>query len=366
MKILVVSTSGFEKREGISTIIYDYFSRFDKELFNIHFLVSGKYSEELLGNYKNAGLVDKHIASRKKELFKYIIELIRLFKREKYDAVYVHGSSAIMSLELAIAKKCGCKIRAVHSHNTKCNHIILDKCLRPFFYSLYTDAFACGEDAGKWLFGNRRFFIVKNGRDIAKYSYNDNKRRTIRNKLGLEEDCLVIGQVGRLNYQKNPEFTINVFWELNKIKPSSKLFIIGDGYRLDELKNLVTTLNLEDSIVFTESIDNVDEYLQAMDVMILPSRHEGLPLVVVEWQIANLPSLISDCITSECKFSDLVHYMSLDRSYGEWARELIQLSDYDRRNNNDFIRELTIQEGYDISENVMNLQRKFVEAVNRN
>ncbi len=360
MKILVASTSGFGKREGISTVIYDYISRFDKELFTIHLLVSGDYSNELIEEFRNIGVVDKQVPSRKKYIFKYVTSIFKLFKNEKYDAIYIHGSSAIMSLELAIAKMCDCKIRVVHSHNTTCNHKIMDKCIRPLFYLLYTDALACGNAAGKWLYGDRKFVVVKNGRDIDRFAFNENKRKVMRKQLNLKEGCIAIGQVGRLNYQKNPEFTINVFMELLKLKPESKLYFIGDGNRLDEMKRLVATLDLEDKVMFTGAVNNVEDYLQAMDVMILPSHYEGLPLVVVEWQISALPSFISDAITLECAYTKLVHFLSLDEPYIGWAKKIIDsVQNNDRKETSKSIEFLTSKNGFDIDSNALMLQDYF-------
>lgn len=362
MKILVVSTSGFAKREGISTILYDFLSRFNKDLFTIHLLVSGSYNNEFIEEFRNAGVIDKQVPSRKKNVYKYILSLIKLFNSEKYDAIYIHGSSAIMCIELAVATVCGCKIRAVHSHNTTCNHKSIDMCLRPFFYALYTDAFACGNASGKWLFGNRKFTLVKNGRSIDKYSFNCEKRVEIRKKLNLDEGCIAIGQVGRLNYQKNPEFTINVFKELKKYYPDSKLYMIGDGARLLEIKKLVEELGLENDVVFTGAICNVDDYMQAMDAMILPSFYEGLPLVVVEWQISALPSIVSDAVTQECAYTNIVHFMSLNQQYDVWAKKIIEVVRCnDRRELSRKIKLLTINNGFDIDSNALLLQNYFLK-----
>lgn len=80
-----------------------------------------------------------------------------------------------MSIELVIAKLAGCKVRIAHSHNTTCDHKKADKILRPLFYILYTDAFACGQEAGKWLFGARPYQLIKNGRDIKEYKFDELK-----------------------------------------------------------------------------------------------------------------------------------------------------------------------------------------------
>ena len=360
-KILVISTSGFSKKEGISTMILDLLGRFDKAKFKIHLIVQGNYDRGLISEFNNVGIICKYVPSRKKALFKYMKMLNSIFKKEKYDVVYVHGSSAIMSIELFVAALNGCRVRLVHSHNTMCEHKILDKCFRPLFYYLYTDAMACGVDAGKWLYGDRKYLVLKNGRDIRKFSFNNDMRKKIRNQLEISDETLVVGNVGNFNEQKNQAFTLRVFKELLKLKPNSKLVLVGTGEKLNEMRMLSQELGVSNSVIFLGIVNNVQDYLQAMDVMILPSLYEGVPLVVIEWQIARLPSLISDRITRECAFSELVHYKSLDASYLDWANELIKISAFERNEISIDIDGLAIENGFDIESSVMFLENYILK-----
>ena len=99
------------------------------------------------------------------------------------------------------------------------NEVIIDKLLRPIFKTSYTHAFACGEEAGKWLFDKRKFEVINNGRDIEKFKYNQDVRKKLRKEYNLENQ-IVLGHVGTFNYQKNHEYLIDVFSEL--IKNSEK------------------------------------------------------------------------------------------------------------------------------------------------
>lgn len=361
IKILTISTSGLARKEGISTVILDNFSRFDKKIFELHMIASGAYSYELIQEFSAIGVSIKCLPSRKASVYKYIKALIQLFQAERYDVLYIHGSSAIMSIELMIAKLCGCKVRVTHSHNTMCEHKMIDKLLRPLFYLLYTDALACGEAAGQWLYGKRNFLVMRNGRDIQKYCYNNRKRIEIRNKLGVCDDALLIGHVGNFNKQKNQQFVLRIFKELRTMQPNVKLYLMGAGMLLDEAKRMADDMQITSDVIFTGSIQNVDEMLQAMDVMVLPSLHEGLPLVVVEWQIAALPCLISDKVTKECSYSDLVHYLSLDDDCRNWAKKIIEISHSDREVNSKIMNNLTRANGYDINQNADELQKFFIE-----
>lgn len=364
IRILISTSSGFKKREGISTVIYDYFSRFNKDLFEIHIVVDGEYNTDLIDLFRESGIIVDFLHSRKKELKKYIADLDKLFKSKKFDVLYANGSSALMAIELTVAAINGCRIRVVHSHNTTCDYKKIDRVLRPYFYFLCTDAFACGQEAGKWLFGKRNFTIIRNGRDISKYSFDEVKRRKVRQQMKVSDDCLLVGHVGNFNQQKNHHFVLEVFKEIIGLKENAKLYLIGSGVLLDEIKQLASEMGISDKVVFTGSISNVDEMLQAMDVMFLPSLHEGLPLVVVEWQIAGLPCLISDNVTRECAFTNLVQFKSLDSSSIEWAKDVIGLSKMNRRKEAIEAYGKALESGYDINRSVAELQQLFLDLLN--
>lgn len=263
-----------------------------------------------------------------------------------------------MSIELYLAKLLGCKIRIVHSHNTTCDHKVIDKMLRPIFYKSYTKALACGEDAGRWLFKNRTFKIIKNGRDIKKYEFNKQKRIQMRNKLNIDDSTLAIGHVGNFNAQKNQAFLLKVLDSLIKKEKNVKMFFMGDGELRKSIEEDSVKLGLSDYICFTGSISNVPDMLQAMDFMLLPSKHEGLPLVVIEWQIAGLPCIISDVVTKECAYMDSVYFLSLEDE-NKWRDKILEIGRVERKENDFSILVNTQKNGYDLEKNIKELQNCF-------
>ena len=359
IKVLTVTTTGFLRKEGISTVIYDYYKRLDSLKFELHVVVSGEYSSELIQQFVNIGVKIRCLPSRKKSALKYYEKFAKLCKKERYDVIYIHGSSSLMFLELWIAKHYDCKKRISHSHNTTCNHKLLDKIFRPAFYRGITQAVACGNDAGVWLYGNRNFIILNNGRDPEKYKFNSTIRNRIRKELGIDKDCLALGHVGSFNEQKNHEFLIKIFKELISIKQNSKLFLIGDGKGKNEIIQYVNSLGLQKNVVFTGNINNVEDYLQAMDVMALPSLYEGLPLVVIEWQMSGLPCILSDKITKECVFTDNVYYMSLTNSAHQWAKKIAMIQNNDREKDSKVAVDNASRSGFDINAEVIKLNTIF-------
>lgn len=357
-KILTVTTSGLGRKEGISTVILDYYSYFDKERYQLDIIASGEYNCELVTEFQKIGVNVRYLPSRKITVIKYIEAFSKLLKNEQYDAVYLHGSSAILSIELILAKIHGVKNRVVHSHNTTCNHKKVDKLLRPLFYKSYTTALACGENAGKWLYGERQFDIIKNGRNVDVYRFNANKREKTRQQLDVSDSTLLIGHVGNFNEQKNQQYLVSVLKEIVKVNTNVKLFMIGDGRMKPAVINLVSEEQLEDFVVFTGSISNVPDMLQAMDVMLLPSIHEGVPLVVIEWQIAGLPCILSDRVTKECAYTDLVHFLPMGDPR-VWAKETLAIAVTDRGNSSEYLLNKTKENGYDLRENAYKLQQYF-------
>ena len=360
MKVLCINSNGLNN-DGITNSIINYYSHMDISDILIDMLKTKEADKNAEKKINDIGLRIVKTDFRKK-VITYIFKTARMIKREKYDVVHVHGSSAILSIDLLAAWLGGCKVRIAHSRNTTCDHKIADKLLRPLFYLLCTDRLACGEDAGKWLFGKRKFTVMRNGKDIDQFKFSKEKRDTLRQQYELEGK-IAFGHVGNFNYQKNHEFLIKLFAECKKNYPNSKLFLIGGGKEyLESAKLLTSELGLKNDIVFMGSINNVSEVLNAMDIMLFPSRFEGLPNVVLEWQIAGLPSLISDKITDECRVTDDVVFLPIDQGFEPWINAINQTTVLDDRTSISEINSNKMKKaGFDITENAACLKRLYAD-----
>ena len=360
MKVLNVLTSSLVY-DGISMSVLNYFYNIDNKKVQMEF-VAPFVLEDIEKKIKEYNGKVHIIKGRKKQPLKYIKKLSALIKENKYDIVQAHGSSAILCLEMIAAKKAGCKIRVAHCRNTKCDHKMLDKILRPIFYKTYTHGFSCGELAGKWLFGNRKFYVINNGKDTEKFKYNEQVRQEIRKKYNLENK-IVIGHVGNLNEQKNHTFLIDIFSELLKKNPQYYLVLIGKGHLEIEIKKKAKTLGIENNILFVGQSSEVEKWLQAMDIMVFPSKFEGFPNVLVEWQIAGLPCVISDVITKEVKLTDLVQFVSLEESPKQWAEKIEKIKIQDRNLIKDKVINQIKEKGYDIKENAKRLEKIYEDLM---
>lgn len=368
MRLLCVITGGL-KNDGITNNVLLYYKNMDKSNLQIDILRTNDIDRIVEKKIREAG-VGQEFSAYRKNIFKYFCSTMNLMKAKKYDIVHVHGSSALMSIELLAAFFAGCKVRIAHSRNTACNHVFLDKIFRPLFYCLCTERFACGEEAGKWLFGKREFTVIKNGKDLVQYKYDSKVRSKIRETMGWN-DKIIIGHVGNFNYQKNHEFLIKLFRELNENEYSKyQLVLIGKesekGY-LDNARKLVDVLEISDCVSFLGSIDNVHEVIQGMDIMLLPSRHEGLPNVVLEWQIAGLRCVISNKITQECALTDLVEFLPIDEGTQVWVKTVEGISNsYDREVGSVDACERMKKYGFDIHENAKKLKEIYFKLLRKN
>lgn len=357
-KVLIVNTVGL-LYDGITNIMMSYIRAMDKDGIEIYIASTNNAEPGILQQLEQDGCNIVYFPSRKWNTLRYLYELSNYIRKNKIDVVHAHGNSSTLIIEMFAGWLGGCEKRIAHSHNTQCDHDKLDRLLRPLFYLFYTDAVACGEEAGRWLFRNRQFTVLKNGRNIDEFSYNVEKRNEIRKRLQIDNK-IVIGHVGGFYKQKNHIFLLNVFRSIIEIEPDAQLLLLGDGPLEEEIKCSIK--DVENKVLFLGTTNHVGDYLQAMDGVLLPSLFEGLPLVAIEWQINGLPCLFSDTITKDCGLMPNIKFISLSEAPKIWAGEILNLI----KNNNrvlysEMAKSIVKNAGFDISQNADQLHKLYVE-----
>lgn len=355
-KIIIVSTVGLIY-DGITSVITSYLEAMNREDLKIYVVSTIMSESKIEKKIEELGCEIVQLPSRRKSPIVYFFSLAHFIRKNNIEVIHAHGNSATLSIELLAGFLGGCKRRIAHSHNTRCDQVRADKMLRPLFNLLYTDALACGNEAGLWLFRNRKFKVLKNGRNVKKYSFSLEKRNEMRKRLDIS-DCIAIGHVGGFFEQKNHKFLIKIFREVLNRKPNAKLFLIGDGPLKDEIMKNVS--DIRKSVIFVGTVDNVNDYMQAMDIMVLPSLFEGLPLVAIEWQINGLPSLLSNTITEDCNITNMVRFESLEESPYIWTNDILEMLEKENRleNSQKAIR-LVRENGFDIDDNTKILEKIY-------
>lgn len=278
-----------------------------------------------------------------------------------YDVVHIHSGSISVLAYASLAAKMGKASKImVHSHSTgisSLKHTVIRCAFGPMLSACATHFLACTVEAGMMKFPraivNRRLIVVQNGINIQDYARDDEKRKQYREKLGIPEECYVIGHVGRFTEEKNHAFLIDVFAKVHDLHSNSKLLLVGDGERMGQVKAKVDSLGLSDSVLYTGDVDNVQDYYQAMDVFVLPSHYEGFSFVALEAQAAGLPCLISEGVPEAVMVGKNIHRLRLEEDV--WAQECIRLRGTKKTDNRDAI----IRAGYDIGKTVEQIYRLY-------
>ncbi|RMC92315.1 glycosyltransferase family 1 protein [Clostridium autoethanogenum] len=359
VKVLIISTVGL-KYEGITSVILANLKSMNLSGLQIYVAGTVEVEPEISKEFKKLRCEVIDFPNRRVNTVSYFFALIHFIRKNKIDVVHAHGNSATLSIELFAAWLGGCKKRIAHSHNTRCAQVKADRLLRPLFNHLYTDALACGYEAGKWLFNDNEFIVINNGRDIDTFHYDSAIRESVRKEYGLEGKT-VIGHVGGFVEQKNHCFLIDIFQAIHQINQDTVFFLIGDGPLCSQIEEKVKKYGLEDCVIFTGLTNRVPQLLQAMDGMVLPSFFEGLPLVVIEWQIAALPCVISDTVSRECAITDLVEFCQLTVSPKMWAIKILEKIEKETRSKKSktIMNEIKAA-GFDIKDNADVLRKLYI------
>ena len=223
----------------------------------------------------------------------------------RYDII--HDNTLHISIPMMwCAKKAGVPVRILHSHNSKMGETpakaFRNRFFLPVLRSLATNYAACSQLAGRAMFEDQEFTVIPNVIQTEKYRFDPTMRKSVRQKMNAT-DKFVVGTVGRLAEQKNPFFAMDVFECLQKQVPNAEYWWVGSGSLDDQVKAYVEKKGLFGKVK-------------------LPSFFEGLPVTGVEAQAMGLSMVVSDTVTREMVYTDLVDYVSLNDTPEAWASRL--------------------------------------------
>ncbi len=320
-------------RGGTQAVLYEWAKSINRDNFQFDFLVFMDGQSEYIQKFEDLGCTVYQVSNMSIRNMPKFIRDVNVFLRENnYDIV--HGHSKIKNfLFLALAKRHKVSIRIAHSHNTSFQRMkLLGELLKPLIKFVATDLLACSDVAGEWLYGknavkNGSVEVIKNGIDVEKFKFNKKVRNEYRTSLDIE-NAFVVGHVGKYMEQKNHQFLIDIFYEIQKIKKNSILILVGSGHEniIKDVNNKIDCLGLTKKVMQLGLRNDVPNIFQAFDVFLLPSLYEGLPVVGVEAQASGLNCFFSDTITRQVKILDSTEYLSLEESPKVWAMQIIDKS----------------------------------------
>ena len=356
--IRVLQVVTYMGRGGLETMLMNYYRNIDRDKVQFDFLTHRDERWDYDDEIESLGGKIYHLPKLNPFSKSYLNALDKFFKEHKeYQIVHCH-QDCLSGVVLKVAKKNGVKFTIAHAHSAS-----QDKNLKYIIKTLakknikkYSDKmFACGEEAGKWMFETDNFEVLNNAIDTDLYTYNKEKADKVKKKFDIENK-FVVGHVGRFNYPKNHKFIIDVFYEVQKIKEDSVLMLVGDGDLRHEIEQKVQDLGLSDKVIFTGVRSDVNDLMQGMDVFLFPSLYEGLPVTMVEAQASGLKCIISDKVPFECKMTENVVVVKLEESPQKWAKEVIKYEKYERKN----AKEEIVKANFDIKANAKYLQEFYL------
>ena len=318
-----------DRTNGINSFLMNVYRNIDRTRYQFDFLVYGNgvgdYDEEIYALGGNIFRVQRPGGN----LYKNVKYTYEVMKKGKYKIIHRHTAVSLCWTDLLAAKRAGIKNRIVHSHGTRCNKPFLHKLFYPLFCRYGTHRLACGAEAGKWLYRGKAFKTIRNGIDVEKYGFCEEKRKSFRKKLKIKDTTFVIGNIGRISEEKNPFLLIDIFEELLKKKRDAVCIFVGDGNLKKDAEHKVKEKGLEKRVFFTGCSEDVQGWLSCMDVVVYPSLYEGFPFSVIESEAAGVPSVLSDRVPVEVDVTGLSRQVSLTAPLQQWAEaEILQGTGY--------------------------------------
>lgn len=331
-KILHVVPS-ISKASGVMSFLMNLYRNIDRSEYQFDVLYIIKtpitYQEEIENLGGNSIYISKPNILNLLSFYHKVDGFFKSYASE-YSAIHLH-EVLVGPIMLPLAEKYGIHKRIIHSHNS----VPSEKPLRAWRNNLLCFPLkrlsniwlACSEKAGIFLYGNKSMNAVKivnNGIDLTKYTFNKDIREKTRALLNIDSKTLVIGHVGRFNDQKNHVHLIKTIEALSHQRNDFVVILVGNGPKEEYIRNKVSDMGLNKYLRFLGIRSDIDRLLQAMDVFILPSLFEGLPIAGVEAQASGLPCVFSDTITKEANVTGNVTYLPLSISHEEWAKSISQ------------------------------------------
>jgi len=370
--IRILHYVGIMDMGGMETLIMNLYRNIDRAQtqfdFAVHMQKEGDFDQEI----KSLGGRIYYFPPMRKNPYKYRKAWDVFFEShiEEIDVIHFHTNSLANIIALKSAFIHNIPIRIVHSHSTYSNkgklqilNNILHKHNQKRLDRYVNRLIACSEKAAHWLFGGMelkglKVQIIKNGVDTKYFSYNQIIRDNIRKELNIE-NFTVIGHIGKFIPVKNHSFLLDIFNEITKIDHSAILLLIGDGPLYNEIIEKSKKLSLNDKIMFLGVRNDIRDLIMGMDLFLMPSLYEGLPVSMIEVQAVGLSALISDTITKEVIINENVKSLSLEVPSDLWVKAAYEML---CKNERIIEKKKLLNAGYDIKSSV----DKYLEIINYN
>lgn len=363
-KVRVLHSLAALRSGGVDLLLCNYYKYMDHSKIAFDFIVHVPDKGMAETFLEKEGAHVFHLP-RFRKLIGNFFRFRKIVKEGHYDIVHAHHTAKSF-MQLLAAWSCGVKIRIAHSHDCLVEHGFTK--LRFKFYSWLTtrcatDYFACGEWAGRYVFGkgvdSPRFHLLPNAISVSRFAFNPETREKVRSLHRLE-NCFVLLHVGRFTDQKNHKRLIGIFARILKKRPDARLVLIGEGELEADARKQVQGMGLESKVLFIGPTPDIPSFLSAADVFVLPSLHEGLGIVLIEAQASGLPCVASKTfVPPEADVSGGVRFVPLEASDEQWAQTICNCQLGDRSLGVETVR----RAGYDLAHQAKKLEEWYLSRV---
>lgn len=338
-KIKILQSVGSLGVGGNEIFVMNLLRYINKEKFQIDFIIYDdsrmNFYNEIIESGSKVYICKSNTNNKYLDTLIKIIKVKKMLLKNKYDIIHCNSCSFLGIFRGAIAGHLVKEVKVIsHSHNPGMpKNSKIDNFIRSMFKKYLSKivdlGFACSDVAAESKYTDEfmkseKFAIINNAIDVKKFLFNEEVRNQIRKKYNINNE-FVIGNIGRLEFQKNQEFLIKVFVEVKKRLKLSKLIIIGEGSLKSQLKDYAIKEQIYQDVIFTGKVDDCEKYYNIMDAFVLTSRYEGFPFVMVESQINRLPAVVSSAITKSVNIFNNVEFISLEKNEKEWADMILNI-----------------------------------------
>jgi len=353
-------------RGGVGSFLLNYYRRFDKEKFRFDFITHFDERDRVANDpLMKDSQVYYFQQAHESGAINYVKQFRQIIRQGQYDIVHIHNGH-LTGLLAMICRYYGAKRIVCHAHTTRCMNPKMDRMmpiLRWMSRTFSSRLFACGHEAGKFCYGTENFVVIPNGIDFDYYQKSSNAEISkLKEELGIEESSLIVGCVAQFTPPKNHHYLITVFEKIHEKDPSAVLVLVGDGDLMQDIKEQVHSLNLANNVIFAGLQHNIPLFLSVFDVFLLPSIHEGLPVVAAEAQAMGLKCVFSKNIDNTCdRKVGLMTFLPISESaVVDWVDAVFKNVVGPTR---EMIKQQFSKDYYDINEGTKLFQKEYLKLL---
>ena len=374
--LVVVGSMGVGGNERFVLNLVKFLNR---KKFNIDLLIysddglNQKFYEQATSSVRCVYLLKHTNENKYKSLIRELLYTRKIIKGKSYDIVHCNSCSLLGLLRTVVPVKIYSTAKIIaHSHNSGSdNGKLINKLVRGFLKLILSwniDAgFTCSDLAGKSKYTEKfmktsRYIVINNAVECEKYDFNAKVREELRTKIDADSDTIVLGNVGRMDDQKNQEFLLDIVYKMKERNIKVKLIVVGDGYKRKLMTEKIEKMNLFKEVYLLGVRQDVNELYNMMDVFMLPSLYEGFPFVLIEAQLNGLPCIVSDAVSRTVDVTHNTIFLPLDGLHDKWI-DAIKTSNKKRLDESQLT---SIREKYDVSKEIDRIAKIYMELLRPN